>query len=99
MTDMDLSNPKDVKIRAKGAKHEELKLKSALTGIMKTEEGRAWLHSILIYCAPFHTPFSRDPIQMAFNCGQQDIGLWLIAQLHEASDELYLVMMKENKDG
>jgi hypothetical protein len=36
---------------------------------------------------------------MAQRCGEVNIGLQLIAEMDEASPDLYLQMMKENKNG
>ena len=91
----DASDPKQVKSAIKGSKDKGLRNKAALQNIMQTAEGRAWMHSLLERCRPFRSTFSTDPIQMAFNSGEANIGLQLIADLHAASTELYLVMMRE----
>ena len=100
MTDVyDSSSQRQIEKSIKAAKEKDVILREALTGIMSTPSGRSWIKSILDRCRPFRTPFSTDPIQMAFNCGESSIGLQLIAELHAASTDLYLVMMKENPNG
>jgi hypothetical protein len=92
----DSSDQKAVAKRIAGAKDKDAILKEALVGIMQTPSGRSWLKSVLDRCSPYRSPFSSDPIQMAFSCGEQNIGLQLVAELHAASTDLYLTMMKEN---
>lgn len=97
MTDVfDSSDSKAVAKRIAGAKDKAAILKEALVGIMQTPSGRSWIKSILERCHPYSSPYSSDPIGMAFNCGEQNIGLQLVAEVHAASADLYLQMMKEN---
>lgn len=98
MTDIpvDSSDPKAVAKAIKSAKDHAIILREALSGIMSTPSGRSWIKSVLDRCAPYRTPFSTDPIMMAYNCGQANVGLELIAELHACSVDLYLQMMKEN---
>lgn len=95
----DSSDRKAVASATKHAKNKDERMQEALRGIMQMKEGRAWIKTVLERCEPFRTPFSSDPLKMSFNCGRADIGLQLIAELHACSDELYLVMMKENPNG
>ncbi len=83
----------------KSAKDRSTLKRIALRDLMASPEGRMWMHDLLESAGPFRTPFNRDPIQMAYNCGEANIGLKLIAELHEASTDLYLLMMKEANDG
>ena len=83
----------------KSAKDRGTLKRIALRDLMASPEGRMWMHDLLESCGPFRTPFSRDPIQMSYNCGEATVGLKLIAELHEASTDLYLLMMKEANDG
>lgn len=92
----DSSDSKAVAKRIKGAKDKDVILKEALVSIMQTSSGRSWIKSVLERCHPYSSPYSTDPIGMAFNCGEQNIGLQLIGELHAASADLYLTMMKEN---
>lgn len=95
----DSSDRKAVDKSIKASKDRDVILREALVGIMQTPSGRSWIKSLLDKCRPFRTPFSNDPIQMGYNCGEANIGLQLIAELHAASADLYLVMMKENPNG
>ena len=95
----DSSDPKAVKAKIKSVKEKEATCAEALRGVMSTEPGRMWMHSLLVKCRPFTSSFASDPLLMAHNCGETNIGLQLIAELHSCSPELYLQMMKENSDG
>lgn len=95
----DSSDRKTVEKSIKSSKDRDAILREALTGIMQTPSGRSWIKSVLDRCRPYQTPFSPDPIRTAFNCGEANIGLQLIAELHAASSDLYLQMMKENPNG
>jgi hypothetical protein len=95
-TPKDLSDPKQVAKAIKKGKDKDERREDALRGIMGTPEGRMWIHGLLEQCHPFATAFSTDALRMAHNCGEANIGLQLIAELHACSTELYLIMMKEN---
>ena len=97
MTVTDVSDPKQVAEAIKDSKSRESIAREGLKAMMSTEPGRAWLHKILLECDPYRSPFSSDPIVMAKNCGEANIGLKIIADMHEASPELYLLTMKENQ--
>jgi hypothetical protein len=93
----DSGDRKAVTASIKSAKAKDERLRESLRGIMSSPGGREWVHSLLLRCRPFRTPFSADALLTAFSCGQQDIGLQLLGELDACSPELYLAMMKENK--
>lgn len=100
MTDLrDTSDPKQIAKAIKSSKERDEARAEGLRQMLSTKEGRLWLHDVLEACGPYRTPYSRDPIQMAFNCGTADVGLKLIAECHAVNADLYLVMMKENSNG
>src|SRR5258708_16531170 len=80
-------------------KTREVLRKEGLRQVMSTEPGRAWMHGLLESTGPFRSPYSSDALAMARNCGEANIGLQLIAELHATSTDLYLQMMKENTNG
>lgn len=95
----DASDPKQVSRKIKSDKSKELVAREGLRHAMSTEQGRAWLYRVLMWCEPFRSPFSIDALQMAKNCGEVNIGLQIIADMHEVSPELYLQTIKENQNG
>ena len=92
----DASDPKAVREAKAKAKSKDLIAIEGLKATMGTEAGRLWLFTILDACGVFINAFSPDPGVMAFRCGEQNIGLQLISDMHEASPELYMLMLKEN---
>lgn len=92
----DASDPKAVRDAVKEAKSADLRAKEGLKAIMGDPSGRAWLYKLLMTCDPYRNCFSSDALAMAMRCGEANIGLQVIAEMHEASPELYLLMMKEN---
>jgi hypothetical protein len=102
MTDMevvDTSSPKQLRDAIRKSKDKDAVAKEGLKMVMGDVAGRAWLYRVLMLCDPFRNPFSTDPLMMAQRCGEVNIGLQLIAEMDEASPDLYLQMMKENKNG
>jgi|TARA_R110002126_G_scaffold198829_1_gene346388 hypothetical protein len=76
-------------------KSRELELLS-IRNIMKTENGRAFMHRCLQNCCTFESIFSTDTHQHAFNAGARSHGLWLDAELKEAATDDYFKMLKEH---
>lgn len=93
----DSSSPKEVTEKAKASKAFDIRAKEGLKAIMGDPTGRTWLYRLLTLCDPYTNCFSSDPLHMAMRCGETNIGLQVIADMHEASPELYLLMMKENQ--
>lgn len=76
------------------ARQEEAQRHEVVGGILSVAPGRKWLHDLLESCNIFSTPFSGHDPQTNFNCGQQNIGLRLFADVMQHPDS-YLLMMKE----
>ena len=66
-----------------------------LNAIMATEDGRAWMWDHLANCGVFHSTYTQNPHDTAFNEGRRSIGLRLIADLRELSFKLYQAMEME----
>ena len=66
---------------------------------MADPEGREWLWDVLTMCRLYVNAFSSDPTVMAFNCGMQNVGQRLLADIIEAAPELYLAMQQEKMRG
>lgn len=100
MTDTyDSSDQKQVQARVKSAKTKAEVREEGLLQLLQSAQGRAWMWGLLTDCDPYRTPFSTDPLMMARNCGESNVGLKLIAEIHKVSSDLYLIMMKENAGG
>lgn len=69
-----------------------------IASIMRTTSGRRWFHDKLEACCVGATAWNPDPYATAFNCGQQNVGLRLLAELMAAVPNEYIQMMKENSN-
>lgn len=94
----DTSEPKEVnKARKKYSRTRADRL-HFVDAAMGTEQGRAWFYDLLVFCKVVKTPFDDDPYRTAFNCGQQNIGLRVMADIQTAASKQYLTMISENQD-
>lgn len=67
-----------------------------IRGVMKTENGRAFMMRCLQNCCTFNSVYNNDTHMHAFNSGVRSHGLWLDAELREAAPDDYFKMLKEN---
>jgi len=75
----------------------EIQRNEVLRGLMSTAAGRAWVHDKLAAAGVAHTPFiASDPHLTSFNCGMQNFGLMILAEVMAAAPNEYILMMKEN---
>lgn len=66
---------------------------------MSFPQGRAWFHDLLFRTKLFSSPFiSGDPCLTAFRCGEQNIGLQVLADIQDAAPEEYITMISENRE-
>lgn len=66
--------------------------------IMAFKKGRRFMWRMLEATHIFQPIFDLQNAVMAFNEGQRNIGLMLMADIQEASPEKYTLMMKEAKE-
>lgn len=97
MIEFDTSDPKAVKARKRSAKKAAEAQAEVIKTFMGFPDGRAYFYQLLVKCNCYRNPFSCDTNLMAFSCGEQNIGLQILADLQAASPELYLQMMRESK--
>ncbi|MDE2233447.1 MAG: hypothetical protein KGJ90_05050 [Patescibacteria group bacterium] len=67
-------------------------------GAMQTEEGRKFFYDLLVFCSIFHTPFTADNNKTNFNCGKQNVGLKILADIQESAPDEYILMCKEGRE-
>lgn len=66
-----------------------------LKAVMATPEGRRLMWRVLGRCGIYSQSFTGNSSTF-FNCGRQDIGLWLTAELTTTEhQEAYLLMQRE----
>ena len=70
-----------------------------LRGIMHTKPGRAWLYRHLERCNIYGDTFAPGQSDVtAFKLGQENIGKQLMLKAMDASTDLYVKMISEQKD-
>lgn len=94
----DTSNPEEVnKARKKSARTRSDRLQF-VQAAMSVDQGRAWFYDLLNRCHVFRNPFISDSSHgTAFRCGEQNIGLMILADIQDAAPEHYMTMVSENK--
>lgn len=81
--------------RKEGLRLEEL---GAVTNLLRDRAGRRWLYNLLGFCHAYESSFRTNALAMAYAEGERNVGLRIIADLTEASPELYFQMHKEMSD-
>ena len=66
--------------------------------ILETPAGRRTFWRYLTECRVFGSVFNNSGSMTYFNEGRRDVGLKIMADITEANDEAYLLMMREAKD-
>lgn len=66
--------------------------------LMEKAEGRRIVWRLLEQCNVFGTTFSHEPLTMAFNEGQRNIGLLILADVMEVAPKRYMVMTLEAQE-
>lgn len=70
-----------------------------LRGLMHTKPGRAWLYRFLERCNIYGSTFAAGQADVtAFKLGQENIGKQLMLKAMDASTDLYVKMISEQKD-
>lgn len=85
---------KAIRQAEKSARLAEAQRREVVGGILSVAPGRQWVHDLLAACHIFDTPFAGVDPQTNFNCGQQNVGLRIFADVMQHPDS-YLLMMKE----
>ncbi len=74
--------------------------RDVLHGLMKTPQGRAWLHAKIAECHVFEASVNvENPNQMFFREGERNVGAKLNVQCATCNPDLYCLMLKENARG
>lgn len=70
-----------------------------LQQVMGTKSGRALIWRTLERGRAFQTPFVAGmPDLTAFNCGEQNVARWLLAEIMEAAPEGFALMQEEQRN-
>ena len=67
--------------------------------IMNSVRGRRFYWRLMAKCGIFHNNFHGEKTHdTAYDLGQRNIGLQLLADVNEAAPEAYLIMLRESKE-
>lgn len=91
----DAGDPKDVRAAIKASQRWDDKRNGVILVLMGTEEGRRFVREHLELAHVGTNPFNNDPIKMAFNCGELNVGQRFMADIMNATPQLYMLMMAE----
>ena len=95
---MGISNETSVKKREDEVKRKRKKELIDLRVVLSKPEGRRVFWRLLTHCNVFSSVFNTNNAMMAKNAGKQDVGHFIQAEIVEADENLYISMMKENKE-
>jgi hypothetical protein len=91
-------DPDLVKKAKDKAKKDEAGRNAVIKKVMNDTHGRAWIYDWLLRCHIYHTPFTPGSQDITdFNCGEQNIGMMLLADVQKSTPNQYLIMLKEAK--
>ena len=71
------------------------RIDKAMTALMSTQDGRALVWSQLTACGVFVSSFHTNELVTAFNEGQRNLGLQLLAHVNRVSGKDYSIMVLE----
>lgn len=95
----DASNRKDIRRAEKAEAARELARVNFICAAMSRVEGRAWFHQLLTSCHIYHSSFTGDAAWDDFHCGERNIGLSILADIHAHCVDEYMLMIKEASYG
>lgn len=99
MSDYNASDTRQIRAAQKRSKADRALDDGVLLALMTTQNGRGWMWRHLGRCHAFQTPYTGDDAATNFQCGEQNIGLELIADLLRACPDQFIFMMREANDG
>lgn len=92
------SIPSQVK-EAQNKQERERKLElDDLRSVLSTKQGRRLLWRLMAECRVYGSIWDNSA-RIHYNAGRQDVGHFILAEITEASEDLYFEMLKEHKKG
>lgn len=103
---METSDPTDLNRLERDAKAEEVAAREArrmelddIRWLLGHQQGRRIALRLLEETGVFRSSFDHNHSLMAFSEGQRNIGLWITAELLEASADGYFAVLQESRGG
>ena len=85
-----------VEERNKRAAQYQANLANALLSILSTENGRAWINDLFVFCDVLGNPHvPGNPDHTSFNLGMQNVGTRILTKILEVSPEQYPTFLRE----
>lgn len=94
----DASDPDAVSQKAAKSKWSQKVKDDWLREAMSTRDGRRYFWELLERAHINSTSFHQSNAQTAFNEGERNFGLMILADITRAAPDLYLTMIKESKE-
>jgi hypothetical protein len=85
-----------VREQEKAAKLVDVRNQTVVVALMGSPDGRAYIWDKLATAHIFAATFSTDPLQMAFNEGQRNQGLLLLADITQWCPDQFILAMRES---
>jgi hypothetical protein len=92
------SDRKSIRRKEKAARLAEVSRAAVITEVMSTIQGRQWLWDLLGNCHIFSTTFNPEPSISAFQEGQRNVGLFLLADIMAHCPDQYIQAMRESNE-
>lgn len=83
---------------AEAMRQQQLRAESDFKFIMGSKQGRRFMWRLLGITRLHSTPFAVQRETTDFNCGMQNVGLILQAEMHAKCPERYFEMVKEQQE-
>jgi hypothetical protein len=78
--------------------NEKRRRRDDLKQVLGTREGRRLLNRLIQMCGVYDHGFEPSGQKMAYEKGQRDIGVMIVADIKEVSPESYLTMLRESEE-
>lgn len=82
---------------AEATRQQRLREESDFKFIMGSKQGRRFMWRLLALTHVHHTPFTGQRETTDFRCGEQNVGMQLLAEIHGLCPERYVEMVKEQQ--
>ena len=91
------SDPEQVANRKRTQGRKKKSEEGTVKTILSTKDGRAWMLSILEFCHIFAPSYTGEAFSTAFQEGQRNVGLRLLADVTRIAPEEYALMLREKE--
>ncbi len=86
------------KLKAQWEAQDKFEIEQAYRDLMSTRQGRKFLYYLLELTKFMQQPFNGQALGTAFNCGEQNVGKRILADMLGVAPDSFVVLMKEAND-